>query len=144
MPFEFKIWDQGHDGRTMGIRVADVAALADLPTACSGPDLAGNWSSLTDYLDAANIATGAPPVHFSRLVDVIWLSSIGYGSPRHFPGRTFVVTYTGLERSSGGFASQGYCVIDAQGFPSLSTHDKAPLSVEYVPGIGRDVMVVLP
>jgi len=139
----FKIWNQGHDGQTMGIRVEDATGLQRLATCCNQPDMAANWACLEEYLQAANVATGTPPTPYSRLVDVVWLNQRGYGGSRYFPGRTLVVTYTGIERISGGFSSQCYCIIDPQGYPALAPHDKTPLSVEYVAHPAHDVIVVL-
>jgi len=39
----FKIWNQGHDGQTMGIRVEDATGLQRLATCCNQPDMAANW-----------------------------------------------------------------------------------------------------
>jgi hypothetical protein len=44
MPFEFKVWNQGNDGQTMGIRVKDVTELNRFAAACTQPDLAGRWA----------------------------------------------------------------------------------------------------
>lgn len=143
MPFRFKIWNQGNDGQTMGIRVADVDELASFATACNQPDLAGLYHNLDDYLAAAAAASGSTPSPYSRLVDVVWLASIGYGAPRAFFGRTLVATYTGPERVTGGFASQCYCIVDAQGYPALAPHHQAIIQVQYVAGPGRDVLVVV-
>lgn len=143
MSFSFKVWDQGNDGRTMGIRAKDVRELARLAPACTGPDLGGNWQSLTQFLNAAARARSlrAPYV---RPVQVVWLNPLGYGSPRVFHGRTFVVTYTGPQRATGGYASQAYSIVDANGFPNLGAHHRTPIKVEYIAGTGLDTLVVLP
>jgi hypothetical protein len=144
MAYSFKVWNQGNDGATMGIRVADVDELQRFAPACSQPDLGGAWASLGDYLNAAAAAQGTPPQPYSRIVDVVWLNTIGYGSTQLFPGRTLVVTYTGNERQTGGFASQCYCIVDPAGYPTLSGYHRDSIEVSYVAGIGRDVLVVLP
>lgn len=143
MPFRFKIWDQGNDGRTMGIRVRDVRELARLATVCTQPDLGGNWRDLNHFLTTAAGArrSNAP---YSRLIQVVWLNAAGYASPRVLSGRTFVVTYTGPRRTTGGYASQGYSIVDANGFPNLGRHHKARIDVEYIPGSSLDTLVVLP
>jgi hypothetical protein len=143
MPFEFKIWNQGNDGQTMGIRVRNVTELKRLTSACTEPDLSGRWTNLADYLQAARNATSEPPP-FVRLVQVIWLSPQGYGAARNFTGRTFVVTYTGPMRAAGGFASQGYCTVDPQGYPLLRNLHRRPIRVEYIADPAQDVLVVLP
>lgn len=144
MPYNFKIWNQGNDRRTMGIRVEDVAELARFAAACSEPDIGGHYADMQTYLGAAAAARGAPPPPYSRIVDVIWLNAIGYGSNRLFPGRTMVATYTGPERGSGGFASQCYCIVDANGYPALAQHHRMIIRVEFVANPARDVMVVMP
>jgi hypothetical protein len=143
LAFRFKIWDQGNDGRTMGIRVRDVRELARLASVCTGPDLAGNWRDLRHFLTTAARArtTNAP---YSRLVQVVWLNSAGYRAPQVFPGRTFVVTYTGPQRAAGGYASQGYSIVDPVGFPNLGRYHRTPVDVEYIPGSALDTLVVLP
>jgi len=75
MAYEFKIWNQGNDGRTMGVRVADSAVLSDFARSCREADLGGNYTLLTEYLyEAAGAAN--PPFPYSRLVDVVWLSPL--------------------------------------------------------------------
>lgn len=143
MAFVFNIWNQGNDGQTMGIRVRNFTELRRLATACTQPDLAGRWTSLTDYLEAARSAT-SEPAPYVRLVQVIWLNPLGYGTARHFPGRTFVVTYTGTMRANGGFASQGYCIVDPQGYPLLGAFHRNPIQVEYIADPSQDLIVVLP
>ncbi len=143
MRCNFKIWNQGHDGQTMGIRVEDAAEVARLVAACNEPDMAGNWAGLHDYVQAAGVATGSPPEPYSRLVDVVWLNPVGYPAPRYFPGKTLVATYTGRERRTGGFAVQCYCIVDPQGYPALAPHDKKPLTAEYISHPSHDVVVVL-
>ena len=143
MTYEFKVWNQGNDGRTMGIRVKNVAELTPLAQVCTQPDLAGNWTSLANYLAAARIATSTPPPYV-RHVLVVWLDARGYPTSRCFAGRTFVVTYTGPIRVTGGFGSQGYCIIDPNGFPLLGPLHRQLIQVEYVSDYGQDVIVVLP
>lgn len=143
MPNKFKIWDQGNDGSTMGIRVKDTTELNRLRSRVTGMDLAGGYPNLTAYLRAA--ATAArPPQPYSRLVTIVWLNAKGYANPIVFPGRTFVVTYTGNVRQSGGFASQGYVIIDPAGFANLGLHHRDSIDVEYITSGGMDTMVVMP
>jgi len=144
MPFNFKIWDQGNDGRTMGVRVEDVNELTKFATACSQPDIAGHYPNLRSYLTAASRARGGPPPPYSRIVDVVWLNPVGYRSPQFFPGRTLVATYTGPQRGTGGFASQCYCIIDPIGFTALRRHHRRAIVVEYIAHPSRDALVVLP
>lgn len=143
MPFQFKVWNQGNDQQTMGIRIRNVAELARFARVCSQPDLAGAWPDLGTYLSAVARATTEPPP-YSRLVQVIWLNTRGYGTARNFPGRTLVVTYSGLRRKNGGFASQGYCIVDAQGYPILGPHHQQPIQVEYIADRAQDILIVLP
>ena len=68
MTYEFKVWNQGNDGRTMGIRVKNVAELTQLAQVCTQPDLAGNWTGLANYLAAARIATSTPPPYVRHVL----------------------------------------------------------------------------
>lgn len=142
--FRFKIWNQGNDGNTMGIRVADVSELDRMRVACTEPSLGGRWSNLDQYLQHAASATTQPDPSYSRIVNVVWLRALGYPSPITFNGRTFVVTYTGNARVSGGFASQGYCITDPHGYPLLAAHHQTDLIVQYIPGSFGDTIVVMP
>lgn len=144
MPLNFKIWNQGHDGRTMGIRVEDVDELAALAGVCTEPDTAQTYANLQDYLDAAAKAHGSPPPHYARHVDVVWLNPIGYGGRRFFPGRRLLATYTGPERQSGGFGSQCYCIVDANGYAALVSHHQMVIEGEYIANAQGDVIVLLP
>ncbi len=143
MPNKFKIWDQGNDGNTMGIRVKDTGELNRLKRRVTGMDLAGGYQNLDSYLRAAAVAN-RPPQPYSRLVTVVWLNAIGYSNPIVFPGRTFVVTYSGNVRQSGGFASQGYVIVDPAGFANLGRHHRDPIDVEYITSAGMDTIVVMP
>lgn len=143
MPFEFKVWNQGNDGQTMGIRVKNVFELSRLASACVQPDITGHWASLTDYLSAARRATSEPRPYV-RLVQVVWLNTLGYRTQRYFSGRTFVVTYTGPMRTAGGFASQGYCIVDPQGYPQLGRLHRRPVRAEYIADPAQDIIVILP
>ena len=143
MRFAFKIWDQANDGQTMGVRVDSVVELDRLAGVCVGPDAAGNWGSLREYLDYSSDAT-LEPVPYVRDVDVLWLCSgivLPYVYCQH---RRFRVTYTGRLRAAGGFASQGYCIVDPAWNSTLQPHHQEPLAVEWHTGEGRDLMVVLP
>jgi len=143
MAFEFLIWNQGNDGLTMGIRVRNVAELERLAASCIQPDLGGRWTNLADYLQSSNEAL-TEPEPYVRTVQVVWLNPLGYGSSQVFPGRTFVVTYTGPRRVGGGYASQGYCIVDPQGYPILSPHHQTLIRVEYIAHPSQDIIVVLP
>jgi hypothetical protein len=143
MPNNFKIWDQGNDGSTMGIRVSDTRELNKLRPHVTGTDLSGIYADLADYLRRA-AAANLPPTPYSRLVNVVWLNAKGYPSPLVFPARTFVVTYTGNVRQSGGFASQGYVIVDPAGFANLGHHHRDPIEVEYITSAGVDTLVVMP
>lgn len=141
--YYFKVWDQANDGQTMAIRVADVNVLAAFAAVCSGPDMAGHWGSLQDYLNAAATAT-QPPIPYVRPVDVLWQRA-GVGVP-HWSvcfDRRLRVTYAGSIRVSGGFASQGYIVVDPAWNTALQPFDKHLLQVRYCAGPGRDLLVVL-
>jgi len=140
---KFKVWDQGNDGSTMGIRVKDVAELNKLSHKVTGMDLAGTYANMAAYLKAAASAK-SPPQPYSRLVSVVWLNAMGYSNPIVFPGRTFVVTYSGNIRQSGGFASQGYVIIDPAGFANLGSHHRDPVDVVYISSAGMDTLVVMP
>lgn len=140
---KFKIWDQGNDGSTMGIRVATTTELKRLAPRVTGPDLVGRYSCLSDYLKQAETSSSVPHP-YTRIVSVIWLNSLGYATPIIFPGRTFVVTYTGNQRLSGGYASQGYVIVDANGFANLGAHHRKGIEVEYVSSHGMDSIVVMP
>ena len=142
MAHRFKIWDQGNDGRTMGIRVDGVTELERFAGSCTMPDLSDNYQSLQEYLDIAELASTPPPA-YSRYVDVVWLSHIGYGRSMYIPHRTLVVTYTGNRRQTGGYASQAYCIVDPNGYPELASHHQRPILVEYVAHATRDALVVM-
>jgi len=144
MPFNFKIWNQGNDGQTMGIRLADVDELDEFAGVCTEPDIAGTYTNLQAYLDSAAAAHGAAPPHYSRPVDVVWLNPIGYGGRRFFPGRRLLATYTGPERQSGGFGSQCYCIVDPNGYAALAPHHQKVISGEYIANAVTDVLVLLP
>ena len=143
MPHRFKIWNQGNDDLIMGIRVENTKRLAAFAPHCNQPDLAGNWANLTDYLSAAAGARSTPQP-YARLVDVVWLNPLGYGTPRYFPGRTLVATYTGPRRPRGGYACQCYCIVDPQGYPALAAHHRTIIQVEYIAHPFHDALVVLP
>jgi hypothetical protein len=142
MAFNIKVWNQGNDGQTMGIRIEDTAELNRFALTCIFPDIAGTWSNLQDYMNAASIAAGAAPMPYSRFVDVVWLNPIGYGALRYFPGRTLVATYTGNQRVGGGFAVQCYCIVDPTGYPALAPHHRTPLQMHYLTHRDRDAIVV--
>ena len=142
MAHRFKIWDQGNDGNTMGIRVDGMDELERLATSCTQRDIAGNYESLRHYLDSVENAL-TPPQPYTRIVEVVWLNPIGYGKNVLFPGRTLVVTYSGNRRECGGYACQGYCIVDPRGYPQLRAHHQQPISVEYVPHATRDALVVM-
>lgn len=139
--FIFKIWDQAHDGQTMAIRVENVDELKQLAAICTGPDAAGNWESLEEYLAHAETAS-TEPIPYVRDVDVLWQHP-GIALPyRYGQHRRFRVIYTGRGRLGGGFSSQGYCVLDPAWNSALQPHHQVPVSVEWHPGDDRDLIVV--
>ena len=142
--FDFKIWDQANDGQTMAVRVESVDELRRLADACMGPDAAYNWESLRDYLDFATGAT-SEPIPYVRYVDVLWRLDPEIVVPTPYSqNRRFRVTYTGRARVGGGFASQGYCVLDPAWNIALQPHHQRPVKVEWHPGSDRDLLVVVP
>lgn len=143
MSIQIKVWDQGHDGHTIALRVADSNELSNLAVSCTEPDLDKNYLDLSDFLQQADNTSNSPIIPYKRLVDVIWLTNLGYGSFQFFPNRIFEVTYTGIERASGGFSSQGYIVHDPEGFDSLEDHVGEVLNCDYLTSsMGRDVIIV--
>jgi hypothetical protein len=143
MAFAFKIWDQANDGQTMAIRVENTNELRRLSRECTGPDAAGNWDSLADYLDHARTAT-AEPIPYVRNVDVLWTNPAIVLPNQYSQDRRFRVTYTGRVRTRGGFASQGYCVLDPAWNGALQPHHQQPITVEWYSGDLRDLVVVRP
>lgn len=143
MPSKFKIWDQGHDGQTIAIRLENVAELSRFARVCTGPDRHGNWPSLAAYLDNLRVAS-APPLHYERLVELVWLSRHGYPAVQRIPGIRFVVTYSGRLRRSGGYAAQGYCVFDPHGFAIFAQLLGRIVYVDYFPRARSDLLVVRP
>jgi len=140
--FAFKVWDQSNDGQTMAIRVETTDELRRLARACAGPDAAGNWSDLSEYLDHAAQAT-AEPAPYVRNVDVYWHDHVIALPYRHSQNRRFRVTYSGRVRSAGGFDSQGYCVVDPAWNRALQPHHQRPIVVEWHSGVDRDLIVVV-
>lgn len=127
----------------MALRVADVDELARLATVCTGGDAAGNWASLDAYLQhAATAAT--EPVPYVRNVDVLWLNQAITPPGPYCQNRRFRVTYTGRARQAGGFASQGYCVVEPAWNSVLQPHHQDAISVDWYPGVDRDLIVVTP
>ncbi len=138
---QFKIWNQGNDGNTMGIRAAGVREVARIATALSAPSDDNSYPSLTAYLTVLATAR-RPPTPYRRAVDVLWRTAIGYGSHCYFPGRTLEVTYTGNVRQSGGFAAQCYVIVDPQGFALLGALHLVPITVAVLRGGARDLLEV--
>ena len=139
--FAFKIWNQGNDGNTMGIRAADVSVVAHL-----GQSIARSWEDqlyvpLGQYLAAVDSAS-VPPSPYRRRVDVLWRTAVGYGGHQYFPDRILEATYSGNVRQSGGFAAQCYVLVDPQGFAALGRHHTVPITVAIVPGSTRDLLEV--
>lgn len=141
MSFAFKIWDQANDGQTMAIRAANVSVLQRLSVECTGPDAAGNWENLADYLNHARVAT-AEPIPYVRNVDLLWASPAIALPNRYSQDRRFRVTYSGRLRGRGGFASQGYCIVDPAWNGALQPHHRQPITVEWYRGDARDLIVV--
>lgn len=142
--FHFKVWDQSNDGQTMAVRAANVDVLAALAAVCNQPDMTGNWDSLQDYLNAAATAA-ASPAPYVRPVDVLW-GRAGLGVPQWSMchDRRFRVTYSGNVRAGGGFAVQGYSIVDPAWNAQLQPHHQHDIQVRYIPGPHRDLIVVLP
>lgn len=125
----------------MAIRVSGVAELDRLSHVLTGPDLYLNWSSLKSYLVAAATAP-ARLTPFVRDVDVLW-EAMSPGTPTPYcQERRFEVTYTGPVRSSGGFASQGYCYLVPEWAAALRVHHRQSIVVDVYPGGPRDLFVV--
>ncbi len=141
MTLAFKIWDQANDGATMAIRAADTGELAKLAEVCVGEDIAGSWSNLQQYLDQTAQASD-PPDPYVRVVDVLWTCTRIVLPSTYSQARRFRVTYTGRRREEGGFASQGYCVLDPAWNGALQPHHQEPISVEWHAGGDRDLIVV--
>lgn len=139
--FAFKVWNQGNDGNTMGIRAADVSVVAQLGPAINRPSEDQVYASLSQYLTAVGSGSVAPPP-YRRRVDVLWRTAIGYGSHRYFPDRILEATYSGNVRQIGGFAAQCYVLVDPQGFAALGLHHTVPITVTVVPGTIRDLLEV--
>ena len=139
--FSFKIWNQGNDGNTMGIRAADVSVVSQIGPVLNSPSDDGFYASLSQYLTAVGSAN-TPPPPYRRPIDVLWRTAIGYGSHRYFPDRILEATYTGNVRQSGGFAAQCYVIVDPQGFPALGLHHTVPITVTVVLGTNRDLLEV--
>lgn len=140
--YSFKIWNQGNDGSTMGIRAADVAVVAQLGQQVSRPSGDAVYATLADYL--AHLATAtAPPLPYRRPVDVLWRTAVGYQTHKYFTDRTLEVTYSGNLRQRGGFAAQCYVIVDSQGYSLLGPLHTVPITVVVVPGTaGRDLLEV--
>ena len=139
--YEFKIWNQGNDGKTMGIRAANVSVVAELASVFTRPSDNGAYATMTTFLTTLAHAT-TPPEPYRRSVDVLWRTAIGYGTHTYLPGRTLEVTYSGNVRQSGGFAAQCYIIVDPQGYPNLGALHLAPITVVVVPGNERDLVEV--
>ena len=95
--YAFKIWNQGNDGNTMGIRAADISVVSQIGSVLNNPSDDGVYASLGQYLSATGVAT-SPISPYRRSVDVLWRTAIGYGSHRYFPDRVMEVTRTGNVR----------------------------------------------
>lgn len=134
--FAFKIWNQGNDGCTMGIRAADVGVVAKLGPQFNRSSDDGLYRSLDQYHLAIALAQ-TPPAPYRRSVDIVWRTAIGYGSHRYFTDRVLEVTYTANVRQSGGFAAECYVIVDPNGFHALGSHHTVPTTVVVVPDIGR-------
>lgn len=129
--FKFKIWNQANDNHTMAIRLINIQELYRLGSTCTGPDAQGRWHNLQHYLTSSRVsATILPP--FDRIVDIHW-NRRGLGVP---PGtimtqRNFHVTYTGPLRVRGGFATQGYIILDPAWTTALLPHKMKQVLVDY-------------
>ena len=143
MAHSFNIFNWANDDATMAISI-DSPDLRQLVADCTQPDAGDTWTSLEAFIQAADSAAEEPPEPFIRPVDVVWMNTTGYGTPRYFPERIFRATYSGRVRESGGYAVRGYCIVDPAGYPILSPHHRSPVTAEYIATSIRDVIVVLP
>jgi len=141
MSFAFKLWNQANDGRTMAIRVRDMRELRRIAASHRQPASDGRYESIADYLATVSSA-GHRPHPYVRNVDVLWRTSLGYGTMRYFDGRSMEVAYSGNVRARGGFAAQCYVVIDPNGFGVLGPFHLVPIHVEIIPGASRDLLTV--
>ena len=133
--YPFKIWNQGNDGSTMGIRAADVSVVAQLGQQFSRPSSDAVYGTLAGYLAGLATAT-TPPAPYRRAVDILWRTAVGYQAHRYFTDRVLEVTYSGTLRQQGGFAAQCYVIVDPSGFQALGPHHTVPISVVVFPGNG--------
>ncbi len=141
MSFAFRIWNQANDGRTMAIRVRDMAELRRIAASHSQPASDRRYASIADYLATVSSARRRPHPYV-RDVDVLWRTSLGYGTARYFDGRSLEVTYSGNVRARGGFAGQCYVVVDPNGFGVLGPFHLVPIQVDIVSGTSRDLLIV--
>ena len=138
-----KIWDQARNGGTMAIRISTVQEVVKLAVSCTRASAKGGWTSLSDYLQNSQAAV-VQPNPYTRNIDVLWLRQ-GLGIPpwSHCQQRRFQVTYTGRQRTKGGFASQAYVVLDPAWDALIRPFNMQDIRVAYVSWAQRDLLVVL-
>jgi hypothetical protein len=142
MPFEFFIYNHSNDGQTAAIR-AHQDTVRQLAAACTGGDENVPGRTLTQYIVEADAAI-TNPESFFREVDILWQRP-GPALPHRFAtGRRMRVTYSGNVRAGGGIAFEGYCVVDPAWFAALLPLAPTPIQVEYITGVDRDLIIVLP
>jgi len=142
MSFRFKVWDQANDGKTIGLRVADIKEIERLGHHLTGAEAFNEWNSLSDFLDCLNQAQ-TPPERFVRLVDVlVGRSDLTLPKWSLCQIRKLSFTYTGPVRRAGGFAAQAYVILEPSWTASLIGHAGLELNAEYVIGSDRDLIVL--
>lgn len=141
MHLNLRLDDQARQGHIVSIDFR-VAELDQLAVEMVGSDLSGLYASLRDFLNAADAAV-TPPESYFRHVDVLWQHP-GVATPTALAtDRRFVASYNGPRRQRGGFATQGYLVLEPAWETALLPHLGMPLAVDYFAGGGHDLMVVV-
>ena len=141
MSYSFKIWDQSHDGKTMAVRIFDLDELRRIASSHLGRSDDGVYPSFGSFVSSAG-AAASPLSPYRITIDVYWATNFGYGKHRYFAQRVFEATYTGNLRISGGYAVQGYVMIDPDGFSNIGSSHLLPISVDIISGPIRDLLVV--
>lgn len=142
MPFEFFIYNHSNDGQTAALRAhQDTVRL--LAAICTGMDENIPGRTLAQYVNDADVAT-AKPDSFFRLVDIVWNRPLPLLPHRYATNRRFRVTYSGNVKVGGGVSFEGYVVVDPSWFAALLPLAPTPIQVDYIPGIDRDLIIVLP
>jgi len=141
MPFQLYIYNHSNDGQTVALR-AHQDVVRTLATACTGSDENVPGRTLTDYVHEADAATTRPESFF-RNVDIVWNHPTITLHSRYSTDRRFRVTYSGNVRQGGGISFEGYCVVDPAWFAQLMPLVQTPIQVEYLPGVHRDLLLVV-